>query len=249
MTPPSATPFQTLCTPVHAAAIRRRTGVTLVEAIISLLILGIVLGVGYVMLNRTFLSLERQRQSLDTLHEARYFLALIERDLRQMTRLVALDTVFKDNLFHDHNALLHSMTLEVPTRDGKNLMTVTYTYEGPDNHADSATREKVVYRQEQGGVKRALVTNQLDYLKVWGTDGTIFRNRRADESLDSYRAFLRPHYYSPNSSGAGLRDLANVRGIEVQLSMHEMFDSGKKPIKQRVFVTRIYPRVLNSKFE
>jgi type II secretory pathway component PulJ len=249
MMPASAIPSHTPSTPVHSTTPRRRKGVTLVEAIISLLILGIVLGVGYVMLNRTFLSLERQRQSLDTLHEARYFLALIERDLRQMTRLVALDTVFKDNLFHDHNALLYSMTLEIPTRDGKGLMTVTYTYDGPDNHADSATREKVVYRQEQGGVKRALVTNQLDYLKIWGTDGTIFRNRSPEEALDAYRSYLRPHYYSPNSAGAGLRDLAKVRGIEVQLSMHEIFDSGKKPIKQRVFVTRIYPRVLNSKFE
>ncbi|HMM61170.1 MAG TPA: type II secretion system protein, partial [Candidatus Rifleibacterium sp.] len=60
---------------------------TLVEVMISILIFGIVLVLGYTLINRTFMSLERQRQSLDTLHEARNFLMVIERDLREMTEV------------------------------------------------------------------------------------------------------------------------------------------------------------------
>lgn len=69
---------------------------TLVEMMIALAIFSIVLFVGYTMLNRTFLSMERQRQSLDTLHEARSFLMNIERDIREMVEVVELDTIFQN---------------------------------------------------------------------------------------------------------------------------------------------------------
>ncbi|NLI76034.1 MAG: hypothetical protein GX442_06270 [Candidatus Riflebacteria bacterium] len=227
-----------------------RVAATLVEVIMSVLIFSILLGIGYTFLSRTFTSMERQRQSLDTMHESRNFLMLIERDLREMTRLVSLDTIFKDHLFVEENALFYSMELEVPLRKGDGYTTVTYTYEGPTGYQDSPTREKIIYRQEKGGVKKALITKQMNYLKIWGTDGTIFRNRGVNESLADYRTYLGPHYYHPsNPFPNGLNDLAKVRGIEVQLCMHEMFDAAGKPIKDRTFVTRIYSRVLNAKYE
>lgn len=228
----------------------KNTGFTLVEILISFLILGIVLAIGYTLLERTFVSLERQRQSLDTLHEARNFLMVIERDLREMTEVVELDTIFKSHLFDEENALLYKLVIEVPSRTGGGFQKVTYSYEGPEKHIDSPTRKKFVYRQVEGGEKKALVTNQLNYLKIWGTDGTIFRNRYPDESMTDYRNYLAPHYYHPsNPSPGGLNELSKIKGIEIQLSMHEMFDSENKPIKQRTFITRIYPRVLNAKFD
>lgn len=228
----------------------QRHGVTLAEVMISLLIFSIALSIGYTFLNRTFVSLERQRQSLDTLHEARNFLMLVERDLREMIEVVELDTIFKSSLFEDDNALLFKMTFTVPTRDGNAFERVTYSYEGPDKHADSPGAQKTVYRQVDGGIKKALITKQMQYLKIWGTDGTIFRNRYSDESMADYRNYLRPHYYHPtNSAAGGLKDLKKIKGIEVQLSMHEMYDTEKKPIKQRTFVTRIYSRILNAKYD
>jgi len=227
-----------------------RQGVTLVEVMISLLIFGIAMAIGYTFLNRTFVSLERQKQSLDTLHEARNFLMYIERDLREMVELVELDTVYKSSLFADDNALLHKMTILVPTRDGKNIQKITYTYDGPEKHLDSPGANKIVTRQVEGGPRKELITRQMQYLKVWGTDGTIFRNRYPDESVDNYRNYLTPHYYHPNNSAAnGLRDIKKVKGVEIQLSMHEMYDTEKKPIKQRTFVTRIYSRILNAKYD
>lgn len=229
---------------------KKQSGFTLVEVSISMLIIGIVMTIGYTFINRTFLSLERQKQSLDTLHEARTFLMVIERDLREMTQVLELDTIFKTSLFDEENALLFKLVIEVPARSGTGYQKVTYAYEGPDKHTDEKGRQKIVYRQVEGGVKKALITKQLNYLKIWGTDGTIFRNRHPGESLSDYRNFLAPHYYHPsNTASDGLRDISKIRGIEVQLSMHEMFDSEKKPIKQRTFITRIYPRILNAKFE
>ncbi len=230
--------------------LKKRKAVTLVEVLISLLLISIILAIGYAMLNRTFVSLERQRQSLDTLHEARDFLMIIERDLREMLEVKELDTVFRNSLFDDQNALMYKLVIVVPTRDGKSTQEVTYTYEGPDLHVDTPNVTKVIYRQVQGGVKKALITKQMSYLKIWGTDGTIFRNREADESLDHYQKYLGPHYYHPsNPFNNGLRSLEKVRGVEVQLCMHELLDVDKKAIKDRVFVTRIYSRVLNSKYE
>ena len=230
--------------------LKKRKAVTLVEVLISLLLISIILAIGYAMLNRTFVSLERQRQSLDTLHEARDFLMIIERDLREMLEVKELDTVFRNSLFDEQNALMYKLVLVVPTRDGNSTQEVTYTYEGPDLHVDTPNVQKVIYRQVQGGVKKALVTKQMNYLKIWGTDGTIFRNREADESLDHYQKYLGPHYYHPsNPFNDGLRSLEKIRGVEVQLCMHELLDTEKKAIKDRVFVTRIYSRVLNSKYE
>jgi prepilin-type N-terminal cleavage/methylation domain-containing protein len=227
-----------------------RRGVTLVEVMISLLIFGIALAIGYTFLNRTFVSLERQRQSLDTLHEARNFLMIVERDLREMIEVIEFDTIFKDSLFAEDNALLYKMSFLIPRRDGNGYEKVTYSYEGPDKHIDSGTQQKIIYRQVEGEVKKELITNQMQYLKVWGTDGTIFRNRYPEESMTDYRNYLRPHYYHPTNNAAdGLRDLKKIKGIEVQLAMHEMYDSEKKPVKQRTFVTRIYSRILNAKFE
>ncbi len=227
-----------------------RGAFTLVEVMMSILIFGIVLVLGYTLINRTFMSLERQRQSLDTLHEARNFLMVIERDLREMTEVVELDTIFKSSLFDEENALLFKLTIMVPPRGGTTPQKVTYTYEGPEKHLDSPTRDKIIYRQVEGGVKKALISKQMNYLKIWGTDGTIFRNRNPEESMADYRNYLTPHYYHPsNPSPKGLRDISKIKGIEVQLSMHEMFDSEGKPIKQRTFVTRIYSRILNAKYE
>ncbi|HNW36295.1 MAG TPA: prepilin-type N-terminal cleavage/methylation domain-containing protein [Candidatus Ozemobacteraceae bacterium] len=226
-----------------------RRAFSLVEVMISLLLFGIILATGYLFLNRTFVSLERQRQSLDTLHEAREFLMLIERDLREMTKLVSLDTVLRDDLFAEDNALFFTMTIEVPQRIGDGTTTVTWSYEGPSQYKDLPGAQKIIYRQEKGKIKRAIVTKQLDYLKVWGTDGIIFRKRDSGESLDTYQKYLRPHYYHPTNVGSGLSDLAKVRGVEVQLSMNELYDKAGIPIKTRTFVTRIYSRVLNSKFE
>lgn len=232
------------------AKLNRRRAVTLVEIIISMLILGIVFALGYTFLNRTFVSLERQRQSLDTLHEARNFLMVIERDLREMIEVVELDTIFKSSIFDDENALLFKLTIMVPVRGGNSFEKVTYSYEGPEKHLDTDKRQKIIYRQVEGGVKKALITKQMNYLKIWGTDGTIFRNRLPSESMTDYRNYLAPHYYHPsNPSANGLRDIAKVKGVEVQLSMHEMFDSEGKPIKQRTFITRIYSRILNAKYE
>lgn len=222
---------------------------TLVEMMIALAIFSIVLFIGYTMLNRTFLSMERQRQSLDTLHEARSFLMNIERDIREMVEVVELDTIFSEYLFNERYALLHKITMLVPARDGKTLRKVTYSYEGPEYHQEIG-RAKIVYRQEEGGVKKALITKQMDYLKVWGTDGTIFRSREKTESESNYVAYLTKHYYNPsNPVSDGLRKLEDIKGIEVQLSMHELFDKDNKPVKQRKFITRIYPRILNAKYE
>jgi len=234
---------------MNMTKINSKRAVTLVEIMISFVIFGIVLVVGYTMLNRTFMSLERQRQSLDTLHEARSFLMTIERDLREMTEIVQLDTIFKSSLFDEENALLYKISMVVPKRDGSGFERVTYTYDGPEKHRDGS-QEKIITRQVDGGPKRELITKQMNYLKVWGTDGTIFRNRYPEESMEDYRNYLRPHYYHPSNPAAnGLRDLKKIRGVEIQLSMHEMYDTEKKPIKQRNFVTRIYSRVLNAKFE
>lgn len=230
--------------------LQTRKAVTLVEVMIAMLLFGIVVAIGYTMLNRTFVSLERQKQSLDTLHEARDFLMIIERDLREMIEVVELDTLFKNNLFDEQNALMYKFVIVVPSRDGKSTHRITYSYEGTELYADNPEIQKVIYRQVEGGVKKPLVTKQLSFLKIWGTDGTIFRNREADESLDHYQKYLGPHYYHPsNPFPKGLRTLDKIKGVEVQLCMHELFDSDKKPIKQRTFVTRIYSRVLNSKYE
>jgi prepilin-type N-terminal cleavage/methylation domain-containing protein len=228
----------------------KRQGVTLVEVLISLLLLGIVFAIGFTFLDRTFVSLERQKQSLDTLHEARSFLMNIERDLREMTKVVEIDTVFKSSLFDESNALMYRFVIEVPSRTGAGLNRITYTYEGPDKYEEAQNKTKVIYRQVNGKVKKALITKQLNYLKIWGTDGTIFRNRHPSESMTAYRNYLAPHYYHPsNPARKGLKDLNKIKGIEVQLSMHELLGKDKKPIKQRTFITRIYPRILNSKFE
>lgn len=230
--------------------LKNRKAVTLVEVMIAMLLFAIVLAIGYTMLNRTFVSLERQRQSLDTLHEARDFLMIVERDLREMIAVEELDTVFRNTLFDEQNALMYKLVIVVPSRDGKSTQKVTYTYEGPELHADMPNAQKFLYRQVDGGLKKALITKQLKYIKMWGTDGTIFRNKEADESLDAYQKYLGPHYYHPsNPYNNGLRSLEKVKGIEVQLCMHELLDSEKKPIKDRTFVTRIYSRVLNSKYE
>ena len=227
-----------------------KKAVTLVEVMIAMLLFAIVLAVGYAMLNRTFVSLERQKQSLDTLHEARDFLMIVERDLREMISVEELDTVFKGDLFDEQNALMYKLVIIVPSRDGNSTQKVTYTYEGPELHAELPNTTKVLYRQVDGGIKKAIITKQMNYLKIWGTDGTIFRNREADESLDHYQKYLGPHYYHPsNSFEGGLRSLEKIKGVEVQLCMHELLDSDKKPIKDRTFVTRIYSRVLNSKYE
>ena len=229
---------------------KNRKAVTLVEVMIAMLLFGIVLAIGYAMINRTFVSLERQRQSLDTLHEARSFLMIIERDLREMIEVEELDTIFKSSLFDEQNALMYKLVIVVPSRDGTSTKKVTYTYEGPELHQDDPNTQKFVYRQAEGEAKKALITTQMNFLKIWGTDGTIFRNREADESLEHYQKYLGPHYYHPSSPYSdGLRSLDKIKGVEVQLCMHELLDSSKKPIKDRTFVTRIYSRVLNSKYE
>lgn len=235
---------------MHNLINRKKSGVTLVEVMISLLVFGIVMAVGYVFLNQTFVGLERQRQSLDTLHEARSFLMNIERDLREATAIIELDTVYRSSLFDEKNALFYKLTIEVPSRHGEGFEKVTYSYEGPEEYKDEPNADKILYRQTDRGVKRALITKQLDYLKVWGTDGTIFRNRYPEETLSAYRTYLRPHYYHPsNGAPDGLRDINKIKGIEIQLSMHEMVDAQNKPIKQRTFTTRIYPRILNAKYD
>ncbi len=229
---------------------KKAHGFTLVEVMISLFIFALVIGMGYLFMQRTFQSLERQKQSLDTLHEARYFLAIVEKDLREMTKLISLDTVFKSNLYDNDNALMFTMALEIPTRTGDGYTTVTYSYEGPANYKDSPNAEKILYRQESGKIKQAIITKQMKFLKLWGTDGTIFRNRGVSETVPQYMAYLAPHYYHPtNPAPNGLRDLNKVRGVEVQLCMNEMIDHSGKVIKTRTFVTRVYSRVLNSKFE
>lgn len=230
--------------------IKKTAAYTLVEVMISFLLLGIVFAIGYTFIDRTFVSLDRQKQSLDTLHEARNFLMVIERDLREMTKVLEIDTIFKSSLFDEENALMYKLVIEVPNRTGTGYHKVTYSYEGPDKYVDKPTQQKIIYRQVDGQIKKALISKQLNYLKIWGTDGTIFRNRHVDESMSDYRNYLTPHYYHPSNPGAdGLRELEKIRGIEVQLSMHELFDSSNKPVKQRTFVTRIYPRILNAKFE
>lgn len=229
---------------------RRNSGITLVELMISLLILGILFALGYTFMDRTFKSMKRQKQSLDTLHEARSFLMYIERDLREMTKVDKIDTVFKSTLFDEQNALLYKLVIEAPKRLGTGTDIITYSYEGPDKYADNGTTQKIIYRQVNGKVKQALITKQLNYLKVWGTDGVIFRNREAKESLQAYQQYLMPHYYHPsNPAPGGLRDINKIRGIEVQLSMHEILNEKGKAIKDRTFITRIYPRILNSKYE
>ena len=229
---------------------KNRKAVTLVEIMIAMLLFGIVLAVGYALINRSFTSLDRQRQSLDTLHEARDFLMIVERDLREMIEVEELDTLFKKTLFDEQNALMYKLVIVVPSRDGKSTQRITYTYEGPEFYEEDPNNVKVLYRQVEGGVKKPLIPKQMSYLKIWGTDGEIFRNREADESLEDYQKYLGPHYYHPsNDFPDGLKTLDKIKGIEVQLCMHEMYNSEKKPIKQRTFVTRIYSRVLNSKYE
>ncbi|MBF0410668.1 MAG: prepilin-type N-terminal cleavage/methylation domain-containing protein [Candidatus Riflebacteria bacterium] len=229
-----------------------RKAFSLVEVMISLLLAGIIISISYILIDRTFKSLDRQKQSLDTLHEARYFLAMIERDLREMTRVIKLDTVFKENIFDKENGLFYSMEIEIPDRSEKStgFTTVIYGFDGPLGYQDQPGTSKTIYRQEKGLTKKTLITKQLNFLKVFGTDGTVFRNRSQNEALESFRNYLRPHYYHPSNPVAnGLNDLAKIRGIEVQLDMIEMLDSKKKPIKNRAFITRIYPRVLNAKNE
>lgn len=229
---------------------KNRKAVTLVEIMIAMLLFAIVLAIGYAMLNRTFVSLERQKQSLDTLHEARDFLMVVERDLREMIEVEELDTLFKNSLFDEQNALMYKLVVVVPSRDGKSTQRVTYTYEGDELYGEVPNVQKVIYRQVEGGVKKALITKQLNFLKIWGTDGTIFRNKEESESMSDYQKYLGPHYYHPsNPFSNGLRSLDKIKGVEVQLCMHELLDSDKKPIKDRTFVTRIYSRVLNSKYE
>ena len=227
-----------------------RKAVTLVEVMIAMLLFAIVLAIGYAMLNRTFVSLERQKQSLDTLHEARDFLMYIERDLREMIEVEELDTLFKDSLFDEQNALMYKLVIIVPSKDGNSIRRVTYSYEGNEQYLEVPNVQKIIYRQEEGSVKKALITKQLNFLKIWGTDGTIFRNKEENESMADYQRYLGPHYYHPSSPFSnGLRSLDKIKGVEVQLCMHELLDADKKPIKDRTFVTRIYSRVLNSKYE
>lgn len=227
-----------------------RRAFTLVELLISFLVFSIILGLGYTLLQRTFFGLDRQKQSLDTMHEARDFLMYIERDLRQMTKLVSLDTVFKEVLFDKENALMYTLVLEIPVRGGEGTTTVTYSYEGPTKYQDLPNIQKVIYRQEAGKVKRALIATQLSFLKIWGTDGTIFRNRDVKETMETYQTYLMPHYYHPSNPAAnGLRDLAKVKGVEVQLCMNEIVDKTGKVVKTRTFITRIYSRVLNAKYQ
>lgn len=230
---------------------RQARGVTFVELLISLLLMGIVLTIGYTLLSRSLQSIDRQRQSLDTLHEARLLLMVIERDLREMTRLVELDTVFKEDLFNPENAYFYSMTLEIPDRKAATgTTTVVYSYQGPKNYSPEQNVPKFIYRQEKGGERKALITRQMNFLKIWGTDGTIFRNRLAEESNGAYATFLRSHFYHPQNNAAnGLKDLDKVKGVEVELSMHELYDAQGKPVKTRNFRTRIYSRILNSKFD
>jgi len=227
-----------------------RKAFTLAELLISVLILALVTGMGYMLVNRSLVSMRRQQQSMDTLHEARSFLMQIERDLRQMTKIVALDTVFKPYLFDEQNALFYKMTIEIPSDDGASTQRVTYTYEGPDSYDPTEGAVKRIYRETQSGGKKMLITKQLDYLKVWGTDGEIIRNKLESESMENYVSYLTPHYYHPtNPASDGLRDISKIRGIELQLSMHEMLDKDNKPIKQRTFTTRVYSRMLNPKNE
>ena len=140
---------------------KNRKAVTLVEVMIAMLLFGIVLAIGYAMINRTFVSLERQRQSLDTLHEARSFLMIIERDLREMIEVEELDTIFKSSLFDEQNALMYKLVIVVPSRDGTSTKRVTYTYEGPELHQDDPNTQKFVYRQAEGEAKKALITTQM----------------------------------------------------------------------------------------
>lgn len=227
-----------------------RKGFTLVESLISLAIFSVIMYLGYTMLNRANLSMARQQQSLETLHEARTFLMYIERDMREMVKVVELDTVFAQNLFDERYALFKKISMIVPNKEGTGLQKVTYSFEGPANFEDLPGKPKQIFREVEGSKKQALITKQLDYIKVWGTDGTIFRSREEKESESSYVAYLTKHYYNPTNPVAnGLRRLEDIKGIEVQLSMHEMLDKEGKPIKQRKFITRIYPRVLNAKYE
>lgn len=83
-----------------------------------------------------------------------------------VNRAAELDTLFKSSLFDEENALLFKMTIMVPARGGTASQKVTYTYEGPDKHQDSPTRSKIIYRQVEGGVKKALITKQMNYLKI-----------------------------------------------------------------------------------
>ena len=94
---------------------KNRKAVTLVEIMIAMLLFGIVLAVGYALINRSFTSLDRQRQSLDTLHEARDFLMIVERDLREMIEVEELDTLFKKTLFDEQNALMYKLVIVVPS--------------------------------------------------------------------------------------------------------------------------------------
>ncbi len=227
-----------------------RRGFTLVESLISLAIFSVIMYIGYMMLNRTNLSLARQQQSLETLHDARNFLMYIERDMREMIQVKELDTVFTSNLFDERYALFFKLSMIVPNKDGNGTQKVTYRFEGPQNYEDIPGKPKKIYREVENGPKQVLISKQLDYLKIWGTDGTIFRSREEKETETSYVSYLTKHYYNPsNPTSKGLRKLEDVKGLEVQLSMHEMLDKNGKPIKQRKFITRIYPRILNAKYE
>jgi prepilin-type N-terminal cleavage/methylation domain-containing protein len=226
----------------------QRKAFTLVETMIAMAVFSIVLYIGYTLMNRTFMSMDRQKQSLESLHEARSFLMNIEKDLREMLEMVELDCVYTPYLFDERYALLNKLTILVPAKTGNGTQKVTYRYEGPRDHV--GTNKKTIYREVEGGTKKALITKQMDYLKIWGTDGVIFRSRDASEPEASYVSYLTKHYYHPaNPVGNGLRDLNNIKGIELQLSMHELMDKNNKPIKQRKFITRVYPRILNAKYD
>ncbi len=223
---------------------------TLLEMMIALAVFSVVIYIGYTMMNRTFLSVTRQKQSLESLHEARSFLMHIERDLREMLEVVELNCIYASYLFDERYGLLNKLTIIVPSRTNPNTTDrVTYTYEGPKNHQETG-QKKVIYREVNGGDRKTLITKQLDYLKVWGTDGVIFRSREASEPEAAYVSYLAKHYYHPsNPTANGLRDLNEIKGIELQLSMHELMDKDNKPIKQRKFITRVYPRILNAKYD
>jgi prepilin-type N-terminal cleavage/methylation domain-containing protein len=227
----------------------QRKAFTLVETMIALAVFSTVLYIGYTLMNRTFLGMDRQKQSLESLHEARSFLMNIEKDLREALEVIELNCVYTGYLFDERYALLNKLTLLVPARTGNGTQRVTYTYEGPLEHRETG-QKKTIYREVEGGTKKALITKQMDYLKVWGTDGVIFRSRDASEPEASYVSYLTQHYYHPsNPVTKGLRNLRDIKGIELQLSMHELMDKANKPIKQRKFITRVYPRMLNAKYD
>ncbi len=229
----------------------RRTAFTLVEVIVAMTILMACLGFGYLLMNRTFQGLDRHKQQLDTQHEARYFLALVERDLREMLHLVKLETAFPSEFSDPKAGLFKSMTLEIPDREANSGSTeVTYSYEGPSEYQDVKGQDKIIYRQEKGRVKKAIINKNLVSMRVFGTDGTIFRPKGPTENELQYMNYLQPHFYNPSNTAAnGLRVLSEVKGIEIRFEMIETTSADGKEKKIRPFITRIYSRILNAKYE